>query len=151
MGKRIFLSQVFGSPVPLLFPKRNLIEFHRFGETQQLDAIVFIGPVDDLQGKPYGRSLRSYARASLESLLSPRKIWLKESQIELAELNGKPCATATVSYEISKVGQVKGEFYLVIKDEKGFNMGYTAVPSEFDQYREEAMSIIQSFRFLESK
>jgi len=148
LGKRIFLSQVSGRPVPFLFPKRNLIEFRRFGKREQPDAVVSIGPVDNLEGKPYGKSLRAYARVSLESLMTT-KIWLKQGQIELTEISGESCAKVKVSTEIPKLGDVDGEYCLFIKGNKGFHIAYNAIPSEYDQYRDEAMSIIQSFRFLD--
>jgi len=147
LGSRLFLSRLFSNPLVLIFPKRNLIEFHRFGDTQSVDAAVAIGPVDNLKGKPYGHYVDSYAHASLESVLAPRKIWLKKGEIELMELNGMPCAKATVSSELPKVGELKSEFYFFIRGGKGFNINYTAKPLEFDKYRDEATRTIQSVRF----
>lgn len=148
LGRRIYLSRLFGSPVPLLFPKQNLIEFHKLGESQKPDAIVSIGPVDELKGKPNAQSLQSYAHASLESIMGPKKMWVKKSQIELWKLNEEPCAKTRISYEISKVGEMEGELYFFIKNQKGFHISYVATPSEFDKYRDEAMKIVQSIRFM---
>ena len=147
LGSRLFLHQLFG-PQAFLFPKRSLIEFHKLGETQSVDAVVAIGPVDNLKGKPQGRSLNSYAHSSLESIIASWKIWLKRGDIELMELNGTPCAKATVSYEMPKAGELKSELYFFIRGERGFHIAYTTTPSKFDKYRAEAIETMRSIRFI---
>ena len=149
LEKRIFLSRLFGSGTPLLFAKRNLIEFHKLSDAGKSNAIITIGPVDDLKGKWYGRSVENYAHVSLEATLAPKKIWLKRSQIKLTELSGRPCAKLRTSYEIPKIGELENQFYFFIKDKKGFHIGYFAKPSEFDKYHDEAAQMIQSIRFSE--
>lgn len=151
IGKQVFISRLFGNPALFLFPKKNLIEFHRLEKSENPDAIFFIGPIDDLKDKSYGHSLNSYAHAYLESVIAPKKMWVKKGQIAPTEINGVPCAKANVSYEIQKIGELEGEIYFFIRDNKGFNVTYTAHPSEFMKYRNEAIEMIQSIRFSESK
>lgn len=147
LGERLQMAWQHDYPlVPLI--QRNLIEFHRFDERELLDANFVLGPVDNLKGKPYGRSLQDYARASVQSM-GLSKIWVKKTEIELMELNRLPCARVRISYEALEEETLEGEIYFFIRGARGFNILYAAIPSVFDTYYDEALQMIQSFRFVE--
>lgn len=148
LGSRFVLGRLFDNPAPLLSSKRELLVFHKIGKKQHPEAVVNIAPVDHLKGKYYGRSLEIYARASLESIMAT-KMRVNEGQIKVMDINGRPCAKVRVSLKVPDMGDMEAEYYFFINDGKGFAVGYMAIPSKFEQNRDEAMAIIQSFRFLD--
>jgi len=147
LESRFFLSRLFDNPSPLLFSKRNLMEFHEIGGSQRPDAVIVMGPVDDLKGKYYGRSPRDYARATLGSMAAT-KMRLNKAEFSMTDINGTPCAMVRSAIEIRELGEIENEYYFLISGVKGFNIVYSAVPSKFGQHLDEAREIVRSIHFL---